>query len=64
VSSPVDVFHDFLCLSFSVIATLYNVTYSHVMYCTVCLTIHCGLLWAKSAQNCVPLIAEACNLIL
>jgi len=36
MSSPVDVCHDFLCLSFSVIATLYNVTYSHMMYCTVC----------------------------
>jgi len=64
MSSPVDVFHDFLCLSFSVIVTLYSVNYSNVMYCTGCLTIHLGLLWAKSAQNCVSLIAEAYNLIL
>ena len=64
MSSPVGVFHDFVCLSFSVIVTLYSVTYRHVMYCTVCLTIHFGLLWAKSAQNCVSLITEACNLIL
>jgi len=61
--SPADVIHDFLCLTFSVIAILFNVTCGHVMCCTVCLTIHFGLLWAKSAQNCVSLIAEACNLI-
>jgi len=63
MSSPADVIHDFICLRFSVITTLFSVTYSHVMYCTVCLTIHFGLLWAKSAQSCVSLIAEACNLI-
>jgi len=47
VLSPANVIHDFLCLRFSIIATLFNVTHSHGMYCTVCLTIHFGLLWPR-----------------
>jgi len=63
MSSPDDVIHDFLYLRFIVIATLFNVTYSHIMYCTACLAIYFGLLWAKCTQGSVSLIAEACNLI-